>query len=73
MMALVFWFPWLGLFSSSFAVRWFAVAGVCAMISTYLPTLRYYHRADSVGTDASLRRFFISSDDMVVRAALLAW
>ena len=44
-MALVFWFPWLGLFSSSFAVRWFAVAGFCAMISTYLPTLRYYHRA----------------------------
>lgn len=44
-MALVFWFPWLGLFSSSFAVRWFAVAGFCAMISTYLPTLRYYDRA----------------------------
>src|SRR3984885_7828236 len=41
----VLWFPWLGLFSSSFAVRWFAVAGFCAMISTYLPTLRYYHRA----------------------------
>jgi hopene-associated glycosyltransferase HpnB len=44
-MALVFWFPWLGLFSSSFVVRWFAVAGFCAMISTYLPTLRYYDRA----------------------------
>ena len=43
-MALVFWFPWSGLFSSSFAVRCFAVAGFCAMISTYLPTLRYYQR-----------------------------
>jgi hopene-associated glycosyltransferase HpnB len=38
-MVLVFWFPWSGLlFSSSRAVRCFAAAGVCAMISTYLPT-----------------------------------
>jgi hypothetical protein len=29
--------------------------------------------SDSVGPDTSLRRFFISSDDMVVRVALLAW
>jgi hopene-associated glycosyltransferase HpnB len=43
-MVLVFWFPWLGLLCSSFAVRCFAVAGFCAMISTYLPTLRYYQR-----------------------------
>jgi hopene-associated glycosyltransferase HpnB len=43
---LVFWFPWSGLLSSSsFPVRCFAVAGVGAMISTYLPTLRYYRRA----------------------------
>jgi hypothetical protein len=44
-MVLVFWFPWSGLLSSSFAVRCFAVAGFCAMISTYLTTLRYYQRA----------------------------
>ena len=44
-MVLAFWFPWLGLLCSSFAVRCFAVAGFCAMISTYLPTLRYYQRA----------------------------
>jgi hopene-associated glycosyltransferase HpnB len=45
LMVLVFWFPWSGLLSSSFAVRCFAVAGFCAMISTYLTTLRYYQRA----------------------------
>jgi hopene-associated glycosyltransferase HpnB len=45
-MILVFWFPWSGLlFSSSFVVRCFAAAGVCAMISTYLPTLYYYRRS----------------------------
>ncbi|HTC12721.1 MAG TPA: glycosyltransferase [Chthoniobacterales bacterium] len=44
-MVLVFWFPWSGLLSSSLAVRCFAVAGFCAMISTYMPTLRYYRRA----------------------------
>jgi hopene-associated glycosyltransferase HpnB len=44
-MLLVFWFPCAGLLSSSLAVRCFATVGVCAMISTYLPTLRYYRRA----------------------------
>ncbi len=44
-MLLVFWFPWTGFFSSSLAVRCFAFAGVCAMISSYLPTLRYYRRS----------------------------
>jgi hopene-associated glycosyltransferase HpnB len=44
-MVLVFWFPWSGLLSSSLAVRCFAAAGFCAMISAYLPTLRYYQRA----------------------------
>jgi hopene-associated glycosyltransferase HpnB len=45
-MVLVFWFPWSGLLSSSsFAIRCFGAAGVCAMISAYLPTLRYYRRA----------------------------
>jgi hopene-associated glycosyltransferase HpnB len=44
-MLLVFWFPWSGLFSPSFALRCFAALGFCAMISTYLPTLRYYRRA----------------------------
>jgi hopene-associated glycosyltransferase HpnB len=44
-MVLVFWLPWSGLLSSSLVVRCFAIAGLCAMISTYLPTLRYYRRA----------------------------
>jgi hopene-associated glycosyltransferase HpnB len=44
-MILVFWFPWSGLLSSSLAVRCLAAAGVCSMISTYLPTLRYYRRS----------------------------
>jgi hopene-associated glycosyltransferase HpnB len=42
---LVFVFPWAGLFSRSVAVRGFALFGICAMISSYLPTLFYYRRS----------------------------
>jgi hopene-associated glycosyltransferase HpnB len=44
-MILAFCFPWLGLLSSFPTVRSFALVGVCAMISSYLPTLRYYRRS----------------------------
>jgi hopene-associated glycosyltransferase HpnB len=45
-MLLAFWFPWAGLFfSATLAIRSFALIGVCAMISSYLPTLRYYRRS----------------------------
>jgi hopene-associated glycosyltransferase HpnB len=44
-LVLVFWFPWVGIFSPSVAVRTFALLGVCAMLSGYLPTLRYYRRS----------------------------
>jgi hopene-associated glycosyltransferase HpnB len=44
-LVLAFWFPWAGLFSPSVAVRSFAFLGVCAMLSSYLPTLRYYRRS----------------------------
>lgn len=42
---LAFWLPVVGLFSSSLPVRWFALAGVSAMMASYLPTLRYYRRS----------------------------
>jgi hopene-associated glycosyltransferase HpnB len=45
LLALVFWFPWAGIFSSSVVVRRFAFLGVCAMLWCYLPTLRYYRRS----------------------------
>ena len=45
LMLLVFWVPWAGLFDSSPAVRGFAMVGVCGMISSYLPILRYYGRS----------------------------
>ncbi len=45
LMLLAFWFPWAGLLSSSLGVRGFAVAGFCAMVSSYLPTLRYFRRS----------------------------
>jgi hopene-associated glycosyltransferase HpnB len=44
-MLLVFWFPWVGLFASSAAVRGFALVGICAMQASYWPTLRYYRRS----------------------------
>jgi hopene-associated glycosyltransferase HpnB len=44
-MLLAFWLPCVGLFSSSLAVRNFAVVGICAMLWSYLPTLRYYRRS----------------------------
>ena len=42
---LAFWFPWVGLFSSSPAVRGFALVGVCAMLASYWPIVRYYRRS----------------------------
>jgi hopene-associated glycosyltransferase HpnB len=45
LMLLAFWFPWAGLFSSSLGVRGFAVVGFCAMMLSYLPTLRYFRRS----------------------------
>jgi hopene-associated glycosyltransferase HpnB len=45
LMALVFLFPFLGLSSPSLAARFFALTGICAMLASYLPTLRYYHRS----------------------------
>jgi hypothetical protein len=44
-MLLAFWLPCVGLLSSSLAVRNFAVVGICAMLWSYLPTLRYYRRS----------------------------
>jgi hypothetical protein len=44
-MLLAFGFPWAGLLSSSLSVRAFAVVGFCAMVSSYLPTLRYFRRS----------------------------
>jgi hopene-associated glycosyltransferase HpnB len=44
-MLLAFWFPWAGLLSSSLTGRCFAVVGVLAMLTSYLPTLRYYRRS----------------------------
>jgi hopene-associated glycosyltransferase HpnB len=44
-MLLAFWFPWAGLLSSSLTGRGFAVVGVFAMLTSYLPTLRYYRRS----------------------------
>ena len=44
-MLLAFWFLWAGLFSWSLAVRSVALLGAFAMISSYLPTLRYYRRS----------------------------
>ena len=45
LMALVFLSPFLGLSLPSLAARCFALMGVCAMLASYLPTLRYYHRS----------------------------
>jgi hopene-associated glycosyltransferase HpnB len=45
LMLLAFWFPWAGFLSSSFCVRGFAALGFCAMVSSYLPTLRYFRRS----------------------------
>jgi hopene-associated glycosyltransferase HpnB len=44
-MLFAFWLPWAGLFSSSLTGRSFAVVGVFAMLTSYLPTLRYYGRS----------------------------
>jgi hopene-associated glycosyltransferase HpnB len=44
-MLLAFWFPWAGLLSSSLTGRGFAVVGVFAMLTSYLPTLHYYRRS----------------------------
>jgi hypothetical protein len=44
-MVLAFWFPWIGLVASSLVVRGFALVGVCAMLASYWPTLRYYRRS----------------------------
>ncbi len=44
LMLLAFCLPWAGLFSSSVFVRSLAGAGICAMLASYLPTLRYYRR-----------------------------
>jgi hopene-associated glycosyltransferase HpnB len=45
LMALVFLFPFLGLSLPSLAAKCFALTGVCAMLASYLPTLRYYQRS----------------------------
>ena len=71
-MLLVFWFPWAGLLSSSLAVRSFALVGVCAMMLSYLPTLRYYRRSILWAPTPPVDRRLVSSDDMVVCPALLA-
>jgi hopene-associated glycosyltransferase HpnB len=45
LMLLAFWFPWAGLLSSSLAVKSLSLVGAVAMLSSYLPTLRYYRRS----------------------------
>jgi len=45
LMLLAFYLPWAGLFSSSILIRSFAWAGICSMLASYLPTLRYYRRS----------------------------
>ncbi len=45
LMSLMFLIPVAGLLTGSFAVRAFAVIGMCAMMTSYLPTLRYYRRS----------------------------
>jgi hopene-associated glycosyltransferase HpnB len=45
LMLLIFLVPLAGLFFGSFAGRCFAIIGICAMIASYLPTLRYYRRS----------------------------
>ena len=45
LMLLMFWIPWLGLFSASAVSRLLAITAVVAMIAAYLPTLRYYRKS----------------------------
>ena len=45
LMLLAFWSPWAGFLSSSLAVKGFSLVGAGAMLSSYLPTLRYYRRS----------------------------
>jgi hopene-associated glycosyltransferase HpnB len=46
-MVLVFWFPWLGLFTASPWIQVVAATGLVAMLGAYLPTVRYYRRSPS--------------------------
>jgi hopene-associated glycosyltransferase HpnB len=45
LMSLMFLLPVAGLLAGSFGVRCFAVIGMCAMMTSYLPTLCYYRRS----------------------------
>jgi hopene-associated glycosyltransferase HpnB len=45
LMSLIFLFPLAGLFFCSPGGRYFAIIGICAMMASYLPTLRYYQRS----------------------------
>jgi hopene-associated glycosyltransferase HpnB len=45
LMLLMFWVPWLGLFSVSPITRLIAIVGVIAMIVAYIPTLRFYRKS----------------------------
>jgi hopene-associated glycosyltransferase HpnB len=45
LMLLMFWVPWLGLFSASAVTRLIGIVAVVAMIAAYLPTLRFYRQA----------------------------
>ncbi len=45
LMLLIFLCPLVGLFAGSISTRCFASVGLCAMIASYLPTLRYYRRS----------------------------
>jgi hopene-associated glycosyltransferase HpnB len=45
LMLLMFWIPWLGLISGSPVTRLMAIVGVIAMITAYIPTLRFYRKS----------------------------
>ena len=45
LMLLMFWIPWLGLFSGSPNTRLIAIFGVIAMVAAYIPTLRFYRQS----------------------------
>jgi hopene-associated glycosyltransferase HpnB len=45
LMLLIFLFPLTGFFAGSFTGRCFAIIGLCAMMASYMPTLRYYRRS----------------------------
>jgi hopene-associated glycosyltransferase HpnB len=45
LMLLLFWIPWLGVFSGSLVFKLVSIIGIVALIAAYLPTLRYYRKS----------------------------